>query len=112
MTLIKRIREYEDGAESVSRLHHAWQLLTKCAAVALNYDARIVPGPALALASSLLSSALDAGAQHIIGGDEFTHAQIPLAGVFGGFGLRKCAELSRQPCHAWKIMPFQQVQGL
>ena len=43
LTLSHCIKEYADSFTSTSGRHHAWLLLSKCAAAALSYDARTVP---------------------------------------------------------------------
>ena len=59
--------------------------------MSFTYDARIVPSQGLEYASSLLSSAIDLTAKHIVGSnlDHDGLRQIQLAGAFGGCGVRK-----------------------
>ena len=68
----------------------AWTLLTKCAARALDYDARLVPVRTLSAVTRDLDASLACAAEQLVGADltEKALAQVQLPGSLGGCGLR------------------------
>ena len=88
--LCEHISELATADLGAPRLAAAWTLLTKCAARALDYDARLVPPEVLRPVTSALDFALRRAAGGVCGKDfcDSAWAQATLPGPLAGCGVR------------------------
>ena len=90
MELCTHVQELASTEIGCAKLGVAWALLVKCAARALDYDARVVPPEALMPHATELNRALKAAAEAVLGraASETEWDQLCLPGPLGGCGLR------------------------